>query len=242
MSKWLDTAVAMLYLTCYLTLFRCLGIKLLPSIALSVAIVLMASMLEGVEIKVCSKVLRERLLKSVFINVSGKLIEQRINFNVSVNSELLINMAGMLIPLTTSALGLAKLIIDNPLNTFKWLTLTLFLIIAFNRLSLFIKGRGIGVPLVSATLISSLSSLLVSIEHLTYSTTPLLPFLYAYTSSSIAAVIGIDVAGLRKLAIYNARKVVMGGLGLADAVSVIPTTSSLLAMCIAYVLLNLHIS
>ena len=49
-----------------------------------------------------------------------------------------------------------------------------------------------------------------------------------FTSSVPAALVGIDIINLRNTAIYKARKVVIGGMGVADAVFLIPVMSSLI--------------
>ncbi len=187
--------------------------------------VVLAYALVGRNVMICERYIRERVVKPMVLDVDGELLHQEVDFSISYKSKIMVNVAGVFVPLVFTALGVAVMLLQGTLNLSAWLMLTLFLLVAYNRLTLFIRGKGLGVPIVTGVVVTVLTMLSAVYAGLVE---PSSAFMTTFTSSVPAALVGIDIINLRNTAIYKARKVVIGGMGVADAVFLIPVMSSLI--------------
>jgi len=187
--------------------------------------VVLAYALVGRNVMICERYIRERVVKPMVLDVDGELLHQEVDFSISYKSKIMVNVAGVFVPLVFTALGVTVMLLQGTLNLKAWLMLTLFLVVAYNRLTLFIRGKGLGVPIVTGVIVTVLTMLSAVYAGLVE---PSSAFMTTFTSSVPAALVGIDIINLRNTAIYKARKVVMGGMGVADAVFLIPVMSSLI--------------
>jgi len=220
-----EAALSALLSLFFVSYYSVLGIdaRILPYYA-GLTVVL-AYALIGRNVMICEHYVRERVVKPIVLDVDGELLHQEVEFSISYKSKIMINIAGVLVPLVFTALGVAIMQLQGTLNLRAWLMLTLFLIVAYNRLTLFIRGRGLGVPIVTGVIVTVLTMLSAVYAGLVE---PGSAFMTAFTASVPAALVGIDVINLRNTAIYKAKKVVVGGMGVADAVFLIPVMSSLI--------------
>jgi len=187
--------------------------------------VVLAYALIGRNIMICERYVKERVVKPIVLNVDGELLHQEIDFSISYKSKIMVNAAGVFVPLLFTALGIAVMWIQGTLNLRAWLMLTLFLIVTYNRLTLFIRGEGLGVPVATGVIVTTLTVLSAVYAGLVEPNTA---FMVAFTTSAPAALIGIDIINLRNTAIYKAKRVIIGGMGVADAILLIPVMSSLI--------------
>ncbi len=187
--------------------------------------VVLAYALVGRNVMICERYIRERVAKPMVLDVDGELLHQEVDFSISYKSKIMVNVAGVFVPLVFTALGVTVMLLQGTLNLRAWLMLTLFLLVAYNRLTLFIRGKGLGVPIVTGVIVTVLIMLSAVYAGLVE---PSSAFMTTFTASVPAALVGIDIINLRNTAIYKARKVVIGGMGVADAVFLIPVTSSLI--------------
>ncbi len=187
--------------------------------------VVLAYALVGRNVMICERYIRERVAKPMVLDVDGELLHQEVDFSISYKSKIMVNVAGVFVPLVFTALGVTVMLLQGTLNLRAWLMLTLFLLVAYNRLTLFIRGKGLGVPIVTGVIVTVLTMLSAVYAGLVEPSTA---FMTTFTASVPAALVGIDIINLRNTAIYKARKVVIGGMGVADAVFLIPVTSSLI--------------
>ncbi len=187
--------------------------------------VVLAYALVGRNVMICERYIRERVVKPMVLDVDGELLHQEVDFSISYKSKIMVNVAGVFVPLVFTALGVTVMLLQGTLNLRAWLMLTLFLLVAYNRLTLFIRGKGLGVPIVTGVIVTVLTMLSAVYAGLVE---PSSAFMTTFTSSVPAALVGIDIINLRNTVIYKARKVVIGGMGVADAVFLIPVMSSLI--------------
>lgn len=187
--------------------------------------VVLAYALVGRNVMICERYVRERVVKPMVLDVDGELLHQEVDFSISYKSKIMVNVAGVFVPLVFTALGVTVMQFQGTLNLRAWLMLTLFLVVAYNRLTLFIRGKGLGIPIVTGVIVTVLTMLSAVYAGLVE---PSSAFMTAFTASVPAALVGIDVINLRNTAIYKAKKVVIGGMGVADAVFLIPVMSSLI--------------
>ncbi len=220
-----EAALSALLSLFFVSYYSVLGIdvRVLPYYA-GLTVVLAYALIER-NVMICEHYVRERVVKPIVLDVDGELLHQEVEFSISYKSKIMINVAGVLVPLVFTALGVAIMQFQGTLNLRAWLMLTLFLIVAYNRLTLFIRGRGLGVPIVTGVIVTVLTMLSAVYAGLVE---PSSAFMTAFTASVPAALVGIDVINLRNTAIYKAKKVVVGGMGVADAVFLIPVMSSLI--------------
>lgn len=167
----------------------------------------------------------ENVSKPIILDVEGTHIYQEVEFRLKYVSELMINVSGAVIPLLMALFISYRLVISGMVTLNTMILLTAFLTIAYNRITLFIKGRGLGVPMATGITLTVGTLLSLYFTGVTDSVTaPLL----AFGAGVPAAILGVDVMNLRNAALFRSRYVIIGGMGPADAVIMLPVMSCLL--------------
>ena len=163
----------------------------------------------------------DNVKKPLVIDVDGAIIYQEIGVSVDVITCVAINVAGVVVPLAISAYLTTMLTIKGLLTM---LATTLLLIIIYRRLSRFMAYRGVGVPLGYATLTT-----LVVLASALEGYTPTEAFAIAFTSTFIASLVGLDIVNIKNLLLYRPRAIYIGGLGVIDALFMMPSMTALTA-------------
>jgi uncharacterized membrane protein len=148
------------------------------------------------------------------------------------NISLEFNLGGFLIPLTLS-ISILTYTVSNQGNTVL-ITTSLLIItttLLINRVSVVIRGVGLAVPVVMVSLIISLTTMLVAIIL----KSPHQLWLLSYVASYTSVLVGVDMMNLGRVMVHNVRRVVVGGLNIYDALSVVPASTVL----VTYVILRL---
>ncbi len=219
-------AVAFFLTVLYLRIYVDTGLQEWIAYYLAGATVLAIYMFSGIDLKLCERSVEGKVVKPVILDVGGRIIHQEVEFRVSSKSRVLLNLGGAVIPILTSLTSLFMLWNSGLLNVNAWITITLFLTVSYNRLATMIRGKGVGVPLATGVALTVVIAELLSVSGLVSSKALAL---FTFSSSAIASLLGIDVLNLRRLITYKARRIVLGGLGMLDAVVMIPTISSAMA-------------
>jgi len=220
-----EVALSVLLSLFFVSYYSVLGIDIRALPYYAGLTVVLAYALVGKNAMVCERYVKEKVVKPIVLNVDEELLHQEIDFSISYKSKIMVNAAGVFVPLFFTALGMTVMWIHGALDLRAWLMLTLFLIVAYNRLTLFIRGGGLGVPIITGVIVTVLTVLSAVYAGLVK---PNLAFLITFTVSVPAALIGIDIINLRNTVLYRAKKVIIGGMGVADAVFLIPVISSLI--------------
>ncbi len=219
-------AVAFFLTVLYLRIYVDIGLQEWIAYYLAGATMLAIYMFSGIDLKLCERSVEGKVVKPVILDVGGRIIHQEVEFRVSSKSRVLLNLGGAVIPILTSLTSLFMLWNSGLLNVDAWITITLFLTVSYNRLATMIRGKGVGVPLATGVALTVVIAELLSVSGLVSSKALAL---FTFSSSAIASLLGIDVLNLRRLIAYKARRIVLGGLGMLDAVVMIPTISSAMA-------------
>jgi len=219
-------AVALLLTMLYLRIYTALGMRGWAAYYLAGVTMMAAYTLGSIDLKLCERRVEGKVIKPVILNVEGRVIHQEVEFKVSANSKVLLNVGGAVIPILTSIAALTILWRSGALNAEVWSVTTLFLTVAYNRLATMIRGRGVGVPLATGIALTIITAELLNASGLVRGDALTL---FTFSSSTVAALVGIDVLNLRRAATYTARKIVLGGLGILDAIVILPTISSAVA-------------
>lgn len=170
--------------------------------------------------------LSNELRKVNIIKIGEEYLVQPLNLRVGRRIALEINLGGALIPLIISLVLITYLTINYTyVGLYICLLLLIMLSLVVNRLSVAIKGLGLAVPIfITSTIISGLSISAV----LTCGLPPNTAVLYAYVVSYTSVLVGVDLLNLRRLLVYNVRRLIIGGLKLYDALILIPASSSIM--------------
>ena len=181
----------------------------------------------SINIYIKDELFDEEYIKPIVVKVDNTLIYQTIRFQARRLCSILVNLAGAVLPMAVSAIALIiiamvqfDLLLQVVLNTF-------LLTFLYHKLSILIKDKGVGVPIavsIAVTVILSVSTALC----LNLST--LMTFALTFTSSAIALLIGVDLMNLGRVIFFNVRRIIIGGMGPADALLLIPATSALVTV------------
>ena len=167
----------------------------------------------------------ENVVKPMVLDVEGSHIYQEIEFGLKYVRELMINFSGEILPLTISLFIMGKLMLMGAVSATVLIALVAFLTMAYNRITLFIRGRGLGVPM--ATAIAMSAGVVLSLYLGGYISKELAPII-AFAAGVPAALIGIDLMNLKNAALFKSRYVIIGGMGPADAIVMLPVMSALI--------------
>lgn len=177
----------------------------------------------GVRFFVLSRSMAGDLHKLISINFGGFAILQKVRLRATFKPRVYVNLAGFVVPVTLSLITLATLIRSLvPITTY--VSLLLFLIVTYNRLSRVVSEKGVFISVASSIAMTTAVALALG-THLKLDAGTL--FLMTYSASVLAALVGIDLINLRLTALFKSKSVVIGGYGLRDAIFLLPAVSAL---------------
>ena len=186
-----------------------------------------------VNIYVMDELFDEEHIKPVIIKVDNTLIYQTVKFRVRRVCSILINLVGAALPLLISVTAVLAILLTWPSLLPQLLLNTLFLTFLYNKLSILIKDRGVGLPIALSTMLTIILSVATAVY---FSLDASAAFLLTFASSAVALLVGVDLMNLRKVALFNVRKIIIGGMGVADALLLIPAMAALTTINIVKVL------
>ena len=186
-----------------------------------------------VNIYVKDELFDEEHVKAVVIRVDNTLIYQTVKFQVRRVCSILINLVGAALPLLISVVAILAIMLTRLSLLPQLLLNTFFLTFLYNKLSVLIKDKGVGIPIALSTVLTVILSVSTALY---FSLDASAAFLLAFASSAIALLVGVDLMNLSKVALFNVRKIIIGGMGVADALLLIPAMSALMTINIIKVL------
>ena len=223
------SGVGFLFITTFL---EWLGMSPTSAPSLGALLVALTYLGGSINLWVGRNAFRDDISRHVVIPLEDRGVYQTINLSVQVVSDILINLAGVIIPLALSATAIYKIANSLPSSIEVFTLLTLFLTLLYNRLTKVIKGSGLGIPLITVTALTVLPSLAIAEEL----SNPSISALLTFSSSAIATLVGVDLLNLRNTSLFKSRYIVIGGMGVADAVFLVPMFSSLIVFTISSML------
>jgi uncharacterized membrane protein len=189
-------------------------------------------LLKGTSFVIGRCVLNDVETKAVLIPTeTGNMILQSVVLRNKVNVDVLIDVAGAVIPAITTAYIIVYVMINDPMLGISLLIASGILTIITHKLSLILKGRGLGIPI----LISVATATAINLIIVGFTTDSQLLVAISFAVTYMATLLGVDIFNLRKLARYRVRKVILGGLGPADALVFIPSAVTLIISGIVFV-------
>ncbi len=224
-----EVAGVLLHVVTYWLLLSSVGWDRQAALYPAVGLTLLNYVLSKFNVHVKDYILRSEYSKPLIINVEGRMIYQRLSIRGETLSSVFLNLSGAVMPVLVGVFLFAKLVTSVPVKELLlyFTTALALLIYLYNRLTKFITGRGLGLPVVTAVILTLLLGCVLAVTIPTELREYLVPLIYF--SVTLATLIGVDLTNLRELALFNARYIVIGGLGSMDLVSVLPSlTASLL--------------
>ncbi len=222
-------AIAYLFMTYF---SEWLGLDVNTAPIVGSALTLFLYHFSDVNIGLMRKEFSENIIKPFLIEVDNQRLIQQVGFNIRSTSELLINVSGGIIPPVLGILAAYNALINYGYPLTSYSILLLFLIIAYNRVTQAIRGRGLGVPLATVLLLTVFASLAMTF-HLK---DPQVASLITFSASAIASLVGIDILNLKKVTAFKSKYIIVGGMGVADAIFFIPALSSIIVWAIVFCL------
>jgi len=225
-------SVNTLLLTSYILILVSMGLEAYISTALALLMILTSNILSRFNITIGNVRLDDEFKKASMVRIGSKYLVQLVRFKTMNNISLEFNLGGFLIPLTLS-ISILTYTVSNQGNTVL-ITTSLLIItttLLINRVSVVIRGVGLAVPVVMVSLIISLTTMLVAIIL----KSPHQLWLLSYVASYTSVLVGVDMMNLGRVMVHNVRRVVVGGLNIYDALSVVPASTVL----VTYVILRL---
>ncbi len=225
-------SVNTLLLTSYILILVSMGLEVYISTALALLMILTSNILSKFNITIGNVRLDDEFRKASMVRIGSEYLVQLVRFKTMNNISLEFNLGGFLIPLTLS-IFILMYTASNQGNT-ALITTSLLIItstLLINRVSVVIRGVGLAVPVVMVSLIISLTTMLVAIIL----KSPHQLWLLSYVASYTSVLVGVDMMNLGRVMVYNVRRVVVGGLNIYDALSVVPASTVL----VTYVILRL---
>ncbi|MCD6323756.1 MAG: DUF1614 domain-containing protein [Desulfurococcales archaeon] len=220
----------------FFTMFmKWLGVPEDVSAYVSASLLLMMYYASSLNFPVHQWEFRDEVVKPFLLTVDEAKIYEEVRLNFRSSTEVLINAVGTLTPLAMSIVGGFVAVTALGASIWDVVTLTSFLTFVYARITQAIRGKGLGVPLAKVVGITVVASLAI-----TCGITPKAAALVTYASTVLATLIGIDLLNLRKVAIFRSKKVIIGGMGVTDAIFFLPALTALLVWSFASVLACAH--
>ena len=206
-----------------------IGLDVHSSYLLSILIVPIFYVLERYNLWIMRKAFVERLNKPIILFLGHRGLYQEVRVKVRTASDIMLNLAGSLLPVLLSFIALYYCLFILNVSLLYYSALVAFLVVVYNRVSRLVKGVGLGIPFISVLMITIFASLSIALEeNYSASTASLMTF----SASAIAALLGIDLLNIKVATIFKSRYLIIGGMGLTDALLFLPALSSLLISCI----------
>jgi uncharacterized membrane protein len=218
-------SVNMLLLTSYILIFVSMGLEVYISTVLALLTILTSNILSRFNVSIGNVRLDDEFRKASMVRIGSKYLVQLVRFKTMNNISLEFNLGGFLIPLTLSTSILTYIASSQGASAL--ITTSLLVIISallINRVSVVVRGVGLAVPIVMVSLMVSLATMLV----VTILGSPHQLWLLSYVASYISVLVGVDIMNLGKVVVHNVRRVIVGGLNIYDALSVIPASTTLI--------------
>ncbi len=190
-------------------------------------------MMSGIDIYIKDELFDEEYVKPIIIKVDKALIYQVVKFQIRRVCSILINLVGAALPLLMSIAAALMISLMYPHLLVQLLLNTIFLVFLYNKLSILIKDKGIGIPMALTTMLTVTLSISTALY---FNLGASAAFLLTLASSTIALLIGVDLMNLGKAALFNVRKIIIGGMGVADALLLVPAMSALMTTNVVKVL------
>ena len=189
-------------------------------------------LLKGTSFIIGRCVLNDVETKAILVPTdAGRMILQSVVLRNRVNVDVLIDVAGAVAPAAITSYVVIYVVINDPALGFNLMIASAILTVITNKLSLVLKGKGLGIPILVSVAAATAINLIIT-GSATYSQ---LLVATSFAVTYIATLLGVDVLNLRKLARYRVRKVILGGLGPADALVFIPSAVTLIVSGIVFV-------
>ncbi len=232
-KKIFEAVLAIVMALMFRELLTCLLISQDSVIYLASLSSVLVFIVNEVNIYVMDELFDEEHIKPVIIKVDNTLIYQTVKFRVRRVCSILINLVGAALPLLISVTAVLAILLTWPSLLPQLLLNTLFLTFLYNKLSILIKDRGVGLPIALSTMLTIILSVATAVY---FSLDASAAFLLTFASSAIALLVGVDLMNLSKVALFNVRKIIIGGMGVADALLLIPAMAALTTINIVKVL------
>ncbi|MEM0038443.1 MAG: DUF1614 domain-containing protein [Zestosphaera sp.] len=178
----------------------------------------------GVRFFMLSRSVAGDLYKLVSISFGGFTILQRVRLRATFKPRVYVNLAGFVVPVALSLAALTYLIYRSLVPVTTYTSVLLFLTATYNRLSRIVSEKGVFISVASSIAVTTAVALALG-THLKLNAEAL--FLTAYSTSVLAASVGIDLINLRLTALFKSKSVVIGGYGFRDAIFLLPAVSAL---------------
>lgn len=226
----LIASVNALLTTAYTVLYLNLSLSSYVAVTTAFLSTLLSNLLGKFNIRVGSLKLCSELKKASVIKLSNGYLVQSLRFKALQNTVVELNLGGVVMPLMISMLILTHISTYYgvvPLLTSLLLVVASTLII--NRVSVVIKGLGLAVPVIVVSTVTSLLSLLVAVSTAQWVG---LGIHYSYLVAYTSTLLGVDLMNISKISFYDARRLIIGGLKVYDALSIVPAASTVITYLI----------
>jgi len=208
----------------------------------SLILVIVLHILSYIDIRLSKKLYKFTYELPIVIDVKGLALYAEAKVSGKVLTHLAINVVGFIISLIISSTLLIRYLDialrnDYDIYYIALLTIssTLFLTILHNRLVI-TSHNYVGIPIVKSIVITSLTGVMIG----TY-LDPLAALSITYVASFISLLLGADLVKIKGILKNNPEVISIGGMGILDALILIPSTSSMISYSAA-LLLNLLIN
>ncbi len=227
-------SVNVLLMTAYFIIFLNTGLDVYEASLLAPLVVSASNVLGRFNLPVGGVMLSNELRKASVIKLNRDYLIQSLRFRAVRNISIEFNLGGALVPFIISSSLLINYVASYGITALSAiLVLITFSTLLINRISVVIKGLGLAVPVTIASLM--ISSLCLVFETIVGGYEPLgtgVSYLVAYAS----ILLGVDLMNLGKITLYDARKLIIGGLRVYDALSLMPATSVIITHLIRTVI------
>jgi len=206
------------------------GLSTWASLLLASSLTLLCNILSRYNVFVKNLRLSSRLRKANLINLGNLYVIQGLTLHNKLKVPLELNLGGAALPLALTLTASLHILLNHGiLYLIPLLALSVASAFLVNKVSILIRGVGMAVPII-------ITSSLVSVVMVTASLLTNLPksttLLCTYILSVVSILVGVDIGNLSRVALYNIRKVIIGGLGIYDAINIIPALSVLITYVI----------
>lgn len=223
-------SVNALLVIAYLIIFSNMGLGLYESTFSALLTTLISNILSRFNLPVGSLRLLKELRKASVIKLHRDFLVQSLRFRAVRDITVEFNLGGALIPSIISTLLLTHIAVSyGVISLMTILILIALSALVINRISIVIRGLGLAVPVLMASLLISALCLAVNTVAGSFK---LLSIHYSYLVAYISILLGVDLMNLSKITFYAARKLIIGGLKVYDALSLMPAASTIITYVI----------
>jgi len=206
------------------------GLSTWASLLLASSLTLLCNILSRYNVFIKNLRLSSRLRKANVINLGNLYVIQGLTLHNKLKVPLELNLGGAALPLALALTASLHILLNHGIQyLIPLLALSITSAFLVNKVSILIRGVGMAVPIIiTSSLVSVVMVAASLLTNLPKSTT----LLCTYILSVISILVGVDIVNLSRVALYNIRKVIIGGLGIYDAINIIPALSVLITYVI----------